>query len=1003
VPEEIVAEFVSHLIPSATSSYSALRVRYLEVTAEWFLEGLSYEARRSLENTQKWGSSRRGAEDLILDCLNSRIPVINDTVEYFEDGRARTKQVRNNDETLIAQGKLQDIKDAWAAWVWTDAARAQKLVRLYNDKFNGFRVRQFDGGHLTFPGLSESFSPYPAQLAAVARALRASQDNPAYIHEVGAGKTAAGVMTAVKTIHLGMARRTLIVVPKHLVGQWRDTFTALFPGELDRLMVADDDSFKKEHRASFLARIATSNAAYVVVTYEQFKTIPLSENVLNTSLEAELGEVRAERENMSQGPTTTSERPAGKRLEAEFKRREAAIEKYRVAFKGRAAAATREDNRVISFEDLAVDLLMFDESQALKNDWVHTKMTNVAGLARAESQRAFDARLKIHHMLGNRGRVVFLTGTPVTNTVAELYVIMRFLQPALLRELGLYHFDAWAGTFAEVYASVEMDSVGAFRTSSRLRYGNLPELMTFLGQSWDRATVPDHMRPRLAGGQMTVIKVPGSPALRALNKSLARRAAAIRAKEVSPEIDNMLVVTSDGRRGAMTNGPWEAGFVPGVWTKVDAVALEVKRLHAAHAADKAAQLIFCDLFTPRGREEIAAADDAPAGDDEKPILPGDMAVEGVYGVIRRKLVAAGIPDEEIAYIHSAKTGAAKDALFAAVRAGRIRVLMGSTAKMGTGMNVQDRLIALHHLDCPWRPADLEQRVGRIQRQGNMHSEVHVFAYVTEGSYDPVNWQFIEMKARFIRQIMAGGVGSRTADDIGDVILTYALAKAIALGDGRIIDRVKMESELLTLTKTYRGWVSEQVEMRRTLQLSPSYIASMEDTIAKLEALRGSAQRTQDHAFSITVWSYSRQHMVTTTSRTEANALFVEMMNAWLAGARAAESRIPRVVGAYRGLTLSFTGSQIIATHRMGGYVSGAVGADTIRSLNFNLGRVTTQIDEDRMRLAQARTRAASAEALASQPWLHAAKARETLARYEELCKDTPALGAGQVFSFAGLN
>lgn len=1004
IPEEVVVEFVAHLIPTATSSsYSALRARYLEVTAEWFLEGMPYEARRSLENTQRWGSPRRSAEDLILDCLNSKIPVITDAVEYFEDGKARTKQVRNNDETLVAQGKLQDIKDAWSAWIWADAARADRLVQIYNEKFNGFRVRQFDGSHLTFPGLTERFTPYAAQLAAVARALRASQDNPAYIHEVGAGKTAAGVMTAVKSIQLGLARRVMVVVPKHLVGQWRDAFTTLFPGELDRLMVADDDSFKKEHRAAFLAKIATSNAAYVVVTYEQFKVIPLSEKVLTASLDAELAEVRAERENMKEAHATTAERAATKRLEGEFKRREAAVEKYRVAFKGRAAAATREDNRVVSFEDLAVDLLLVDESQALKNDWVHTKMTNVAGLARAESQRAFDARLKIHHMLGNNGRVVFLTGTPVTNTVAELFVIMRFLQPALLRELGLYHFDAWVGTFAEVYASVEMDSVGAFRTQSRLRYGNLPELMNLLGQSWDRATVPDAMRPRLAGGQMTVIKVPGSPALRLLNTTLARRAAAIRAREVPPEIDNMLLVTSDGRRGAFTNGPWELGFIPGVWTKVDAVAVEVKRLHAAYAKDRAAQLIFCDLFTPRGREDIATAEEEPTGDDEKPLLPGDMAVEGVYGVIRRKLVAAGIPDEEIAYIHSAKTGAAKDALFAAVRSGKIRVLMGSTAKMGTGMNVQDRLIALHHLDCPWRPADLEQRVGRIQRQGNMYSEVHVFAYVTEGSYDPVNWQFIEMKARFIRQIMAGGVGSRTADDIGDVILTYALAKAIALGDGRIIERVKMESELLGLSKKYRAWVSDQVEMLRTIQHSPAYISSLEGTIGKLEALRGSAQRTQDQAFAMTVWSYSRQGMVTTSSRTEANALFMEMMNAWLASARTAESKIPRVIGTYRGLTLSFSGTHVIATHRMGGFVSGAVGADTVRSLNFNLGRITVQIDEDRLKLEQARTRMASANALASQGWLHATKARELLASYEELVRDTPALGAGQVFGFSGLN
>jgi N12 class adenine-specific DNA methylase len=363
IPEDVVVEFVAHLIPAVGSAaaYSPLRARYLEVTAEWFLEGMSYEARRSLENTQRWGSKRRSAEDLILDCLNSKIPVISDTVEYFEDGKVRSKQVRNNDETLIAQGKLQDIKDAWAVWIWTDAARADRLAKIYNEKFNGFRVRQFDGAHLTFPGLTQSFNPYPAQLAAVARSLRASQDNPAYIHEVGAGKTAAGVMTAVKSIQLGLARRVLSVVPKHLVGQWRDAFTSLFPGELNRLIVADDNSFKKEHRAAFLAKIATSNASYVVITYEQFKVIPLSEKVLNTSLEAELNEVRAERENMRTDHETTSERPARKRLEAEFKRREAAVEKYRVAFKGRAAAASREDHRVITFEDLAVDLLLVVE------------------------------------------------------------------------------------------------------------------------------------------------------------------------------------------------------------------------------------------------------------------------------------------------------------------------------------------------------------------------------------------------------------------------------------------------------------------------------------------------------------------------------------------------------------------------------------------------------------------------------------------------------------------
>ena len=1006
IPEDVVEAFVAHLIPSVVSAYYTyytLTARYIETTAEWIMEGFSYEAQRCLESTQKWGTRRRNALDLILDCLNSKLPVIYDTVEdEGGDGERKTRQVRNNDETLLAQGKQQDIKDAWEAWIWKDAARADRLAKIYNERFNQFRVRHFSGRHLTFPGLSAGFTPYASQLAAVARGLTASQDNPAFIHEVGAGKTASGIMTAVKAVQLGLIRRALLVVPNHLIGQWGAEFARRYPGELDRLVVASKESFTKEHRATFLASIATGNAAYVVITYEQFKVLPLSDGVLDKALAKELEELQQEREalDLDEG-YSKGDKAAKRRLEMAFKQRQAALEKYRVAFKDRAAAATREDKTVVTFEDMGVDLLLFDEAQALKNDWVTTKMTNVAGLARSESQRAFDARLKIHYLLGRKARVIFLTGTPITNTVAECFVMMRYLQPDLLREMGLYRFDAWAATFGEVYASIEMDNVGGFRTQSRLRYGNLPELMALLGQSWDRATVPDALRPKIAGGQMTVIKIPGSEALRKHNKSLARRMELIREGKVDPAEDNALLVTRDGRDAALFNGPRELGFMPGVWTKVDALAERVKHFHEAYAADKASQLVFCDLFTPRGRGEILTEDGE--GDDEKPILPSDLAVEGVYGVIRRKLVAAGIPDAEIAYIHTAKTPAAKEALFAAVRAGTVRVLIGSTAKMGTGMNVQERLIALHHLDCPWRPADLEQRVGRIQRQGNMYKEVHVFAYVTEGSYDPVNWQFIELKAKFIRQIMAGEVGSRTADDVGDLILTYALVKAIALGDARIIDRVKLETELLTLSKQYRGWVSEQVEMRRTVQFLPSYIAEAEMAIAKLEALQAALARTAGQAFRMTVWSFRRQEMVTVDSRAAANDLFLELLQGWNAGGGKVESQIPRVIGTWRGLTLTFTGFAVNAAHRMGGYISGQVGPDTVRSMTYSINRIDGQIEEERANLARGKARAETAEKLLDQPWLHAARARAALSLYSELVHDTPALGAGQVFAFPGLN
>ena len=1025
VPPEVVEEFAYHLLP--TMYRGGVKAVYVVATATWILDWCGGAVvKTSHHNLSTWGTTRVDAMSLLEHALRNESPVVYDTDPRTEE------RVRNAKATAEAQAKLADLRAEWDRWwrattssVLFPSGELRKvgdvLHEAYEAEFNRYSPRRYDGRHLRFPGLAATlpgtdaaFAPRRHQLDGALRILERNVPDDTFLlgYDVGLGKTLAAILGVRKRLETGVSRRACFVVPKHVLGQWRDAWQHFFPDLVGRVVVASDDDFTPQRRQDFLARCVAHDASVLVMTIEQFGTIPTTPEVYEAYLARELDEVSAEL-------AERGERDAdGRHLKRELKRREAALQKHADRYRARWAKLKLRADAPASWQDLGVDVLVLDEFHYFKNDAVPTRMQNVAGLPRGESQRAFDARMKIHwlaapelfgevglaaapRLYGRRGcrqgvdgypasgKVGGLSATWVTNSLAEVWVVMRQLQPRLLRERGLWSFDAFAAVFTKPFVSVEMDVVGKFRLQTRLAFQNIPELQAMLSLCVDRAQdVPEVARPALATGRMQVAECEGSPELVEYVLNLAERAERVRKRLVDPEVDNMLKITHDGRVAALYNGPPTEAWPEHRRTKVDACADVVWSLYCSSDARRGVILVFCDLFTPKapsGRDDEDAAAEAEAMTPEE-----RFRALGVYGVLRDKLVRRGIRAAEVAFVHNATTTEERDALFADVRAGRVRVLVGSTQKLATGVNVQDRVYGMIHLTVPWRPDWIEQAEGRGLRDGNLFhawgQAIHSVAIVTTRSYDVVSWQIIQIKAEFLRQIKRDRYGKRTAEDVGDLVLSAGMAKAIALGDVRVVEKAQLELELAAFQRSYGLHVED--ERRRLAE-----VADLPGRVADAEADLAGARRVVAHLEANPAGAFAMSLRGVGLGDSEAT-VFVDRAEA----AQRIRAVVDRLrgrarnevhLGTYRGFSLALDLDQPIArvVVRLGDYEATEVAlvADPVAALDAALAdlreavpRLAARAENLRRRLDASRVGAA---------WAQRGAALAALSRYEALCAE----------------
>lgn len=768
-------------------------VSYSAHAGAWSIHYQAYTARQNVKVTQEWGTSRMNAIELVQCALNVQVPTVRDrdpiTDRYFI----------NRDETLAAREKLGLIKEQFALWAFDDTLRRERLCRIYNDLFNAIRPRRFDGSHLKLPGFSHCFELHPHQKDAIWRVVQTG--NTGLFHVVGAGKTAVCVAASMELRRLGFIHKPCHVVPNHMLEQYTAEFVRLYPNA--SVLMASKDDLEGDRRRELVSRIATGDWDAVVITHSSFERIKMSPDFAKTFikdviLEIEMA-VRAEKRNDRSNRIV-------KQLEMMKKNWAARLDKL---------SADKKKDDLLTWELLGIDCLFVDEAHLFKNLYRFTKMTRVAGLPLANSERAFDLFLKTRYTMqvhghGHRG-VVFSTATPVANTMAEIHTMMRYLQPNRLEELGLQQFDAWAATFGESVTALEIAPDGSgYRMNTRFaRFINVPELMTIFGEVADIRTAEmlNLPIPKLKGGKARIIACPASSKLKEFVQTLVARATAIRNGEVEPSEDNMLAITTDGRKAALDFRLVEPRSAFDENGKIAACVREVVDIWRRTTSFRGAQIVFCDLSSPKGGKSFSVYDD-----------------------MRDRLISAGIPDKEIAFIHDADSDTQKATLFKAVREGRVRVLLGSTAKMGIGTNVQTRLYALHHLDAPWRPCDVEQREGRILRQGSTCEEVEIFRYVTEGSFDAYMWQTLETKARFIAQVMKGDQGIRSLEDVELAALSYAEVKALASGNPMVIEKAGIDAEVAKFSTLFSVWRNQRYANESEICHLPTTIEALERRI-----------------------------------------------------------------------------------------------------------------------------------------------------------------------------
>ena len=795
IPQEDIQRFVMELLTPSSYAAGRLKVRYTPINGDWFIENKSSDM-GNVKADSTYGTKRASAYRIIEDTLNLRDTRIFD---YVYDEHGNKKAVFNAKETTAAQAKQEVIKQAFQDWIWKDPERRNRLVRYYNDTFNSVRPREYDGSHITFGGISPEITLRPHQVNAIAHILYGG--NTLLAHKVGAGKTFEMVAAAQESKRLGLCQKSMFVVPNHLVGQWASEYLRLYPSA--NILVTTKQDFETGNRKKFCGRIATGDYDAVIIGHSQFEKIPMSIERQREQLEKQLDDIERGIDDVQ---ASKGEQFTVKQLMKTRKAIKTKLEKLN---------DTKRKDTVIDFEQLGVDRLFIDESHFYKNLYLYTKMRNVGGIAQTEAQKSSDLFMKCRYLdeiTGNRG-TVFATGTPVSNSMVELYSVQRYLQYDTLAQNGLQHFDSWASTFGETVTALELAPEGTnYRAKTRFaKFYNLPELMQMFREVADIQTA-DMLKLPVPTVNYHNIKTKPSEIQTEMVASLAKRAEKVRARLVEPNIDNMLKITNDGRKLALDQRMIDPMLPDDPESKVNTCVDNVYRIWEEHADTKATQLVFCDLSTPKNDGTF-----------------------NVYDDMREKLIARGIPAEQIRFIHEATTDAQKKELFGKVRSGEVRVLFGSTPKMGAGTNVQDRLIAIHNLDCPWRPSDLEQRQGRIERQGNMFPEVEVYRYVTEQTFDAYLYQLVESKQKFISQIMTSKSPVRSAEDVDEVALSFAEVKMLATGDARFKEKMDLDIQVSKLRVLKQSYLSEHYDLEdRVLKYYPQTIKEYEERIAGYE-------------------------------------------------------------------------------------------------------------------------------------------------------------------------
>ena len=824
IDKEYIQQFMYETFNTPYYLQRAIQVNYASYTAEWQVTGKSSVSENDVAAYTTYGTSRANAYKILEDSLNLRDVRIYDTVE---DADGRERRVLNAKETTLAAQKQQAIRDAFRDWIWRDPERRQTLVRQYNEEMNSTRPREYDGSHITFGGMNPSITLRDHQLGAIAHVLYGG--NTLLAHEVGAGKTFEMVAAAMESKRLGLCQKSLFVVPNHLTEQWASEFLRLYPSA--KILVTTKKDFETHNRKKFCARIATGDYDAVIIGHSQFERIPISRERQERLLQEQIDEIT---EGIAEVKYSGGERFTVKQLERTKKSLEARLEKLQ--------AEGRKDD-VVTFEQLGVDRLFVDEAHNYKNLFLYTKMRNVAGLSTSDAQKSSDMFAKCRYMdeiTGSRG-VIFATGTPVSNSMTELYTMQRYLQYDRLQELSMTHFDCWASRFGETTTALELAPEGTgYRARTRFsKFFNLPELMNLFKEVADIKTADQLHLPTPEVEYHNIVAQP-TEHQKEMVQVLSERASRVHSGSVDPSEDNMLKITGDGRKLGLDQRIINQLLPDEPGTKVNQCVANIMQIWRDGEADKLTQLVFCDISTPQAApaKKAAKALDNPTLHALEQAVPLDEPepVFTVYEDIRQKLIAQGMPADQIAFIHEANTEVRKKELFAKVRTGQVRVLLGSTAKMGAGTNVQDRLVALHDLDCPWRPGDLAQRKGRIERQGNQNPLVHVYRYVTEGTFDAYLWQTVENKQKFISQIMTSKSPVRSCDDVDETALSFAEIKALCAGDPRIKERMDLDVEVSKLKLMKADHQSKQYRLEdQLLKYFPEEIEKHKGFIQGFEA------------------------------------------------------------------------------------------------------------------------------------------------------------------------
>ena len=883
IDKEYIQQFMYETFDTPFYLQRSIEVHYTPFTAEWQISGKNVVGQNNVAAYSTYGTGRANAYKILEDSLNLRDVRIYDTVE---DADGKERRVLNAKETTLAAQKQQAIRDAFRDWIWRDPERRQALVRQYNEEMNATRPREYDGSHIVFGGMNPAITLREHQKNAIAHVLYGG--NTLLAHEVGAGKTFEMVGAAMEAKRLGLCQKSLFVVPNHLTEQWASEFLRLYPSA--NILVTTKKDFEKHNRKKFCARIATGDYDAIIMGHSQFEKIPISKERQERLLHEQIWEIT---EGIAEVEASGGERFTVKQLERTKKSLEARLEKLQ--------AEGRKDD-VVTFEQLGVDRLFVDEAHNYKNLFLYTKMRNVAGLSTTDAQKSSDMFAKCRYMdeiTGSRG-VIFATGTPVSNSMTELYTMQRYLQYDRLQELGMIHFDCWASRFGETCTSLELAPEGTgYRARTRFsKFFNLPELMNLFKEVADIKTA-DQLH--LSTPQVEYHNIVAQPTeiQKEMVQALSERASQVHSGTVDPSQDNMLKITSDGRKLGLDQRIINQLLPDEPGTKVNQCVNNIMQIWRDGEADKLTQLVFCDISTPQARpaKKVAKELDNPtlhALEDAVPLDEPEPAFT-VYEDIRQKLIAQGVPAEQIAFIHEANTEVRKKELFSKVRTGQVRVLLGSTAKMGAGTNVQDRLVALHDLDCPWRPGDLAQRKGRIERQGNQNETVHVYRYVTEGTFDAYLWQTVENKQKFISQIMTSKSPVRSCDDVDETALSFAEIKALCAGDPRIKERMDLDVDVARLKLMKADHQSKQYRLEdQLLKTFPEEIEKNKGFIAGLET---DMKTLAEHSHPEDGFAGMEVRGDTLTDKENAGAALLD-------ACKEVKGADPVPVGSYRGFTMS---------------------------------------------------------------------------------------------------